>query len=282
MLDNIGHSQNPAENQIQHLIKLYNQGRLGEVFEQTSTLTKQYPNSFMLWNLLGTAAAQISKLEIAMDAFETAISIKPDYALAYYNMGNVLKNQGKLEEAIESYNKAISIKPDYAEAWNNIYFAIQAIKIKTPPNENINLSYPKDINSNYGNIQLDLLDYKLHRGQKSEGSYLDRAIESLSTAENLTIQNQEFDMSTKGKKQPLPDKVVALVHFGRSGTGLLHSLIDNHPEIYSLPSIYFSEFLIGVGSSPVWTLTNVRINFNTKRGNIIDLKACLKQEVSCD
>ena len=45
MLDNIGHPQNPAENQIQHLIKLYNQGKLEEVFEQTSTLTKQYPNS---------------------------------------------------------------------------------------------------------------------------------------------------------------------------------------------------------------------------------------------
>ena len=44
MLDDIGNSQNPAANQIQHLVKLYNQGKLGEVFEQTSTLTKQYPN----------------------------------------------------------------------------------------------------------------------------------------------------------------------------------------------------------------------------------------------
>ena len=41
MLDDIGQPQNPAENQIQHLIKLYNQGKLGEVCEQTSTLTKQ-------------------------------------------------------------------------------------------------------------------------------------------------------------------------------------------------------------------------------------------------
>ena len=40
----------------------------------------------------------------------------------------------------------------------------------------------------------------------------------------------------------LPDKMVALVHFGRSGTGLLHSLIDGHPEVSTLPSIYFSEY----------------------------------------
>jgi hypothetical protein len=34
-------------------------------------------------------------------------------------MGNALKEQGKLKEAIEVYNKALSIKPDYAEGyWN--------------------------------------------------------------------------------------------------------------------------------------------------------------------
>ena len=32
-------------------------------------------------------------------------------------MGVALKDQGKLEEAIEAYNKAISLKPDYADAY---------------------------------------------------------------------------------------------------------------------------------------------------------------------
>ena len=36
--------------------------------------------------------------------------------------------------------------------------------------------------------------------------------------------------------------MVALAQFGRSGTGLLHSLIDGHPEVSTLPSIYFSEY----------------------------------------
>ena len=125
MLDNIGHSQNPAENQIQHLIKLYNQGKLGEVFEQTSTLTKQYPNSLVLWNLLGASAAQTGKLDEAIDAFKKAISIKPDYADAYNNLGNALQEQGKLEEAIEAYNKALTIKPNYDEAYNNMGNALK-------------------------------------------------------------------------------------------------------------------------------------------------------------
>ena len=43
------------------------------------------------------------------------------------------------------------------------------------------------------------------------------------------------------EKTCLP-KLAALVHFGRSGTGLMHSLIDGHPEVSTLPSIYFSEY----------------------------------------
>ena len=57
------------------------------------------------------------KLEEAIESYKKAISIKPDYAEAYLNMGTVFQDQGKLEEAIESYKKAISIKPDYAEAY---------------------------------------------------------------------------------------------------------------------------------------------------------------------
>ena len=32
-------------------------------------------------------------------------------------LGCYSKDQGKLDEAIEAYNKALSLKPDYAEAY---------------------------------------------------------------------------------------------------------------------------------------------------------------------
>ena len=64
----------------------------------------------------------------------------------------------------------------------------------------------------------------------------------MSGANNLTLKNPTFDKAPNTKVQTLPEKIIALVHFGRSGTGLLHSLIDGHPEISSLPSIYFSQY----------------------------------------
>ena len=157
-------------------------------------------------------------------------------------MGIALKDQGKLEEAIEAYNKALSIKPDYAEAWSNLYFPLHAMKSKINSVLNLNAFYPKGINSNYGKIDLSILDYRLHRGQESEGIYLEKAIRNLSCVKNATIQNSTFDKDTHENLQTLPEKMVALVHFGRSGTGLMHSLIDAHPEISTLPSIYFSEY----------------------------------------
>ena len=125
MLDDIDHPQNPAENQIQYLLKLYNQGKLGNVFEQTSILTKQYQNSLVLWNLMGASAAQIGQLDDAIHAFQKALSIKPDFAEAYNNMGNALYDQGKLDEAIEAYQKVFSLKPDFAEAYYNMGAALQ-------------------------------------------------------------------------------------------------------------------------------------------------------------
>ena len=66
---------------------------------------------------MGIALKDQGKLEEAIEAYNKALAIKPDYAEAYYNMGVALKDQGKLEEAIEAYNKALAIKPDYAEAY---------------------------------------------------------------------------------------------------------------------------------------------------------------------
>ena len=60
-----------------------------------------------------------------IEAYKKTISLKPDYAEAYSNMGVALRNQGKLEEAIEAYKKSISLKPNDAEAYYNMGIALK-------------------------------------------------------------------------------------------------------------------------------------------------------------
>ena len=66
--------------------------------------------------------------------------------------------------------------------------------------------------------------------------------QSIAKTKNNKIINYASPIKKEKKENDLSQDIISLVHFGRSGTGLLHSLIDNHPEISTLPSIYFSEF----------------------------------------
>jgi tetratricopeptide (TPR) repeat protein len=149
----------PPQGAINQLLNLYNQGQLAAAVEQAVALTKQYPEAFIVWNILGAANKGLGradeaseafkkvtvlnpnyadgfnnlgitlkdqgKLDKAIEAYSKALSFKPDYAEAYNNMGNALKLKGKLEEAIGAYNKAIAIKPDYADAYNNMGIAFK-------------------------------------------------------------------------------------------------------------------------------------------------------------
>ena len=101
--------QNPPKEQLDSLVELYNQQKLHQVFEKTQLLTKTYANNLVLWNLMGASAAQIGQLDEAVIAFQNAITIKPDFAEAYYNLGMALQERGKLIEAMEAFKKAISI-----------------------------------------------------------------------------------------------------------------------------------------------------------------------------
>ncbi|MDB0035776.1 tetratricopeptide repeat protein [Planktomarina temperata] len=255
---------------------LHRQGKLEEAIETYNKALAIKPDYAEAYNNMGFSLKEQGKLEEAIEAYNKALTIKPDYAEARNNMGNVLKEQGKLEEAIEAYKKALAIKPDYADAhnnmgvtlhekgklkeaieaykkslaiqpnyisaWNNIAFSLQSIKLKVPLTEELTSYYPEDTGCNHYETYRTTLNYILNFGTTHAESAFNEALKASGNFENLTIKNPNFNSKSNGSKMPLPEKVVALVHWGRSGTGLLHSLIDNHPEVSTLPSSYLSEY----------------------------------------
>ena len=62
----------------------------------------------------------LGKLKEAELSTRKAIELKPDFAEAHSNLGNILKDLDKLEEAELSCRKTIEINPDFAEAYYNI------------------------------------------------------------------------------------------------------------------------------------------------------------------
>jgi len=58
------------------------------------------------------------------ERLEEAITLNPTDPTLYYNVGVMNMDQGNIDEAINFFNKAIELKPDYGDAYNNIGAAI--------------------------------------------------------------------------------------------------------------------------------------------------------------
>ncbi len=55
----------------------------------------------------------------AIQDYDQAIRLSPDFALAFYNRGNAYLRKGNDELAIKDYDTAITLKPEYAKAFGN-------------------------------------------------------------------------------------------------------------------------------------------------------------------
>ena len=119
--------KDPSDEILHQLIALFNKGQIRTVSQECGRLTKKFPQSFLLWNLLGVANNAQSKLDEAIAAWNKALLIKPDFAEAHNNIGAAFLSQGKFEEASAAYDKALLIKPDYANAHYNLGITLQEL-----------------------------------------------------------------------------------------------------------------------------------------------------------
>jgi tetratricopeptide (TPR) repeat protein len=227
----------------------YNFGNLLKDLDRLKEAEKSYkkalelkPDFVAVHNNLGNIFRKQDRLDEAEASYKKAIELKPDHVYAHNNLGGILNNKGNLLAALDSYKQALNIQPDFAEAWDNVFFPLQAIKLQTSSVEDHLPVLKEQVTSKYAQAAKSILSYRLNLGIPSSESFLNKALSILSSADNTFIKNPKIPSSKLNIGSTPPKKITALVHFGRSGTGLLHSLIDGHSEVSTLPSIYFSEF----------------------------------------
>ena len=82
--------------------------------------TEKDPNQHLLWAKLGEAYDIAGRNEEAAQAYQQAVSAKPDDPGYYNNLGNVLARAGKIDEARAAYTKSAELDPTKAAtAWRN-------------------------------------------------------------------------------------------------------------------------------------------------------------------
>jgi len=90
--------------------------------EPTPTLTpvpSPIPTAVPSYNNIGISHHISGNFELAIQAFDEAIRLDPQYVAAYYNRGIVHADLGQYSLAIQSYDEAIRLDPEYAKAYFN-------------------------------------------------------------------------------------------------------------------------------------------------------------------
>lgn len=81
---------------------------------------KTSPSSPNNHNNLGDVYGRAGDKQKALQEFQTAIALKPDYGDAYHNLANTYRELGDKDKALENYQKAIQFNPNLWQSYQNI------------------------------------------------------------------------------------------------------------------------------------------------------------------
>lgn len=120
-------TKEPSHGELTALTDFYSKGHLLKALEECEILCQRYPCSASLQNIRGNILNGLNRFEQAIEAFELAIDLEPNYYQAHNNVGISLRENGRLTDAVTAFSKAISIKKDYFQAYNNLGVALHAL-----------------------------------------------------------------------------------------------------------------------------------------------------------
>lgn len=92
------------------------------------TTGKTSPSSPNTHNNLGDVYGRWGDKQRALQEFQKAIELKPNYGDAYHNLANTYRELGQIAKALENYQKAISFNPGLWQSYQNIaaiYFELK-------------------------------------------------------------------------------------------------------------------------------------------------------------
>ena len=108
-----------AETEFYRGAACYNNKKFKKAIEHYDTAIKLNPQFFEIYYNRGLAKSALGKYQEAIADYDKSIEINPQFAEAYSNRGVAKSDLGDKNGAIVDYDKAIEINPQLAEVYNN-------------------------------------------------------------------------------------------------------------------------------------------------------------------
>ena len=204
------------------------------------------------YNNLGNAYNDSGKPDKAIENFKKAIACNPSYEKALFNLALVYKDLGNRDEFVENIEKALALNP----SWGHAHYHLSRVKSykKNDPQidqikqaleiENLNSIDLIGLNFALSKVYEDLENHKeqfkfLNEANSLRKKELNYSIERdqklfLRIKETFKIPPPIFNSSEIKTKPNKPNKPIFIVGMPRSGTSLVHQILDSHSEVKGL------------------------------------------------
>ena len=157
-----------ADPRFKHGHQLVEQGRFSEAAAQFKELQEFFPGSPLLFNLLGFCNLQQGFRDLAIQDFQKAIALQPEFKPAHNNLAGIYLSQGRTRDAISEFEEVVRIDPKDSQDYFNLARAELAVNDRRSGLEYLNKAYalaPANVAVTMALAQLDLEDGHLEAGR---------------------------------------------------------------------------------------------------------------------
>jgi len=197
----------------------------------------------------GLILKDLGKLKEAEIWIRRAIAIKPNYALAYHNLGNIFSSQNKLKEAESCFHNVLKINPDFTKAYVNLsnlpYSKVNKIWQYKLFSESFLKDKSKNDQSNIYFARANILHKEKNYRESAKCLKLANQFKILLNPSNskklinksklLLLESNNID-TVKEKEINFPQNIF-IVGMPRSGTTLIESIISMNNKVIDLGEI---------------------------------------------
>ena len=106
-------------------VRLEEDGNIDDAILSYEAVLAQHPRHAPTLINLGTVLYNRREFARAEALYRRATEVDATYALAWFDLGNVLDEMGRIHDATEAYSRAVTLLPHYADAHYNLALAYE-------------------------------------------------------------------------------------------------------------------------------------------------------------